>query len=568
MKKIYTLAACLGIVSPLLAQSPIDAYQLSQQDLRGTARFMSMGGAFGALGGDLSSLSQNPAGIGIYRYNELGFTLDLQANSTKSESQGFSTSTDNTRFYLNNIGGVATVRLGNSIVPNINFGFTYNKAASFNRRYRGGIPNLGTSLSNYIAGIANDYNLTEESVRGTDSYDPYNPGYNQPYVPWIAVLGYDSYLIDPEVNKDHTAWYGQFGNGTRGSGKFDVYEKGGIDEYNIVIGGNIDNVLYWGMNFDIVSVDYKIQTDWTESLQDAYVYNPEADRVQQMQSDWRLRDHYRVNGTGFNYQFGVILKPIQELRVGVAFHTPTFYNLTETFYNEQIDYYYPFMDQPDYVRTNGGIPSTNDINLRSPWKVIASVAGVIGSKFIVSLDYEWNNYRGMRYSSPSYDYGYDDWWYDGPEWWWAPALKSTPKGAPSSYEKDPIGFTNDKIREIYRASNTIRVGAEYRITPNFSVRAGYNYTTSPVTSKAKDNLLSIPASGTVASYRLDNQTSYVTAGLGYKFKGFYVDLAYVWKHQTSDFYPFSPDPSNPLSAANSKLTLNSSQVALSMGYKF
>ena len=139
MKKIYTLAACLGIVSPLLAQSPIDAYQLSQQDLRGTARFMSMGGAFGALGGDLSSLSQNPAGIGIYRYNELGFTLDLQANSTKSESQGFSTSTDNTRFYLNNIGGVATVRLGNSIVPNINFGFTYNKAASFNRRYRGEI---------------------------------------------------------------------------------------------------------------------------------------------------------------------------------------------------------------------------------------------------------------------------------------------------------------------------------------------------------------------------------------------------------------------------------------------
>lgn len=70
------------------AQSAIDAYRFSQPDLRGTARFMGMGGAFGALGGDLSTLSQNPAGIGVYRSNELGFTLDLDVQKSTSDARG------------------------------------------------------------------------------------------------------------------------------------------------------------------------------------------------------------------------------------------------------------------------------------------------------------------------------------------------------------------------------------------------------------------------------------------------------------------------------------------------
>ena len=49
-----------------LAQSQADAYRLSQTELTGTARFVSMGGAFGALGGDISVMSYNPAGLAIY----------------------------------------------------------------------------------------------------------------------------------------------------------------------------------------------------------------------------------------------------------------------------------------------------------------------------------------------------------------------------------------------------------------------------------------------------------------------------------------------------------------------
>ena len=104
MKKIL-LATLLGVVpSVLLGQSAIDAYQLSQGDLKGTARFVSMGGAFGALGGDLSTLNQNPAGIGVYRSSEVGVTMDINMQSTKSNSMGYSLSENQTKVYCPNFG--------------------------------------------------------------------------------------------------------------------------------------------------------------------------------------------------------------------------------------------------------------------------------------------------------------------------------------------------------------------------------------------------------------------------------------------------------------------------------
>ena len=237
------------------AQSVPSAYSISQQDLRGTARFMSMAGAFGALGGDLSTLGQNPGGIGIYRSNEIGFTVGLDMIGSKATSGGFSNTENMTRFNLNNIGGVFTMKLPGSVMPNLNFGFTYNKGASFNRRYKGLIPNLQTSMSNYIAGISNAYDLNEADVSYGDNYDPYNPPVGTRTVPWLAVLGYYGFLTTPEVRSDEsTDWYGQFGDGTSGVGAFDVEERGSVDEYNIALGGNINNVVFWGMDFDITSL--------------------------------------------------------------------------------------------------------------------------------------------------------------------------------------------------------------------------------------------------------------------------------------------------------------------------
>lgn len=556
------------------AQSVPSAYSISQQDLRGTARFMSMAGAFGALGGDLSTLGQNPGGIGIYRSNEIGFTVGLDMIGSKATSGGFSNTENMTRFNLNNIGGVFTMKLPGSVMPNLNFGFTYNKGASFNRRYKGMIPNLQTSMSNYIAGISNAYDLNEADVSYGDNYDPYNPPVGTRTVPWLAVLGYYGFLTTPEVRSDEsTDWYGQFGDGTSGVGAFDVEERGSVDEYNIALGGNINNVVFWGMDFDITSLDYRISSVWSESLDNAYVYNPNTERVGRMQADWSLYDNYRLNGTGFSYRLGVIVKPIQELRLGLAFHTPTYYNLNETYYDTHLDYDYPFPTKDNSTWANDGYSAGNSFNFSTPWRVIASMAGVIGNKLIVSTDYEWNGYKHMKYSEAD-NYGYYDPWYDWDnpwewgDWYGAPSRSRADNGSPRADYMNANDFANSIIKKVYRDTHTFRIGAEFRVLPSFSVRAGYSYTTSPVTTEVKDYRVDVPGTGIMSNYSLDNQTQHVTCGVGYKHKGFYLDLAYAYKYTSSEYFPFSPDISDPASAVRSKLEFNKSSIALSMGYKF
>lgn len=580
MKQLFTILALSAIPMSVCAQSVPTAVAVSRHDLRGTARFMSMAGAFGALGGDLSCLSQNPGGIGIYRSNDVGFTLGLDFNNSTSESQGLSIGMSNTNFNLNNIGGVFTLKMNSSTVPNVNFGFTYNKVADFNRRFKGSIPQLRTSLSNYIAGVSNQYGLNEADVSYGDNYDPYNPPYGNRTVPWITVLGYYGFLTTPEGDPDNPQWYGQFGDNTHGQGNFDVQEKGSVDEYNIAIGGNIANTVFWGVDLGITSMDYRISSIWNEDLQNAYVFDPNTSNVGQMDASWAMFDNYRLNGTGVNFKLGVILKPIQELRIGFAFHTPTYYTLNETYYDEHLDYSYPFYTKDNSTWANDGLANVNSLSLTTPWRVIASVAGVIGQKFILSADYEWATYGSIKYGDADTSTYYDPWWdWDNPwydwggwgDWYYSPSKKGASRAGSgdSRYSySSPNDYANAKIEEIYRDTHTLRLGAEYRVIPSFSIRAGYSFSTSPVKQEARDNRVSVPGTGILTNYSLDNSTNIVTCGVGYKYKGFYVDLAYLYKNMSSDYYPFAVDTSAPNTAAKSKVTFNDSNVALTMGYKF
>jgi len=66
IKIIFT--AFLIVCSFLLkAQTLSQGLLFSRNNTSATARALSLGNNMGALGGDLSSLSQNPAGLGLYR---------------------------------------------------------------------------------------------------------------------------------------------------------------------------------------------------------------------------------------------------------------------------------------------------------------------------------------------------------------------------------------------------------------------------------------------------------------------------------------------------------------------
>lgn len=547
MKKYLLLIAAISGASAISAQSAMDAFQVSQQDIKGTARFMSMAGAFGALGGDMTVLNQNPGGIGVYRSSEVGFTLNLDCQKSKATSQNISHNQDKTRFYLNNIGYIGTFRLPSKVVPNLNFGFTFNKTASFNRQYRGAVPRLDMSLSNYIAGINNNNDITVADLESTGSYDPYNPNDGGFTSPWISILGYDSYLVTPTGNEDNPEWVGQWGQGTNGSGYFTVEETGSLDEYNISFGGNIANILFWGMDFGIVDMNYTSRTVWGESLENAYVPAGRDNSLVRANADWSLYNYYNLKGTGFNYKLGFIVRPIQELRLGFAFHTPTWYTLNQTFYGD-IDYRYDNTSiKPGMAQTNNGYDGYNSSYFHTPWKIIASAAGVIDHKFIISADYEWTGYKGMKYSdNTGYDY-----------WDWNP-----------SYTADPYFDVNNDIKTYYKPMNTIRIGAEFRPISSFSVRAGYAHSSSPVTAEAKEGKTTIYTAGTNTSFAFDNSTDYITCGLGYRKGGFYVDAAYVYKHRTSEFHAYAQDPASSIKSPSAEISSDDHQVVLTMGFKF
>lgn len=583
MKYTGLILSALAISVPFAAsaQTAVEALEFTQSDMKGTARFMSMGGAFGALGGDISTISQNPGGIGVYRGNDFGFTLNLDCQRSKATSQGVSINNDQTKFLLNNIGAVLTLRLNSSAVPNLNFGFTYSKDASFNRRYSGFVPQLSNSMTNYIAALTNDdgngYPYTENDMTTTDSFDPYFPNDGGVAAPWISILGYQSYLTTPiysgnDVDKSNPNWIGQWGTGTTGTGQFNVEEYGAIDSYNIALGGNIANVVFWGMDFDIVNFNYGRNTLWGENLAGAYVEG--NDGIERTTSNWSLNNYYHASGTGFNYKLGLILKPIQQFRLGFAIHTPTWYSLNEE-YGATTNYRYGSMNQYESKQTNGGYLATTDVNFRSPWRFIASAAGVIGGRFILSFDYEWTGTTGMKFSEPSYDnydYGYDDGWGDwGDDWWGYNRPAQKPDYISRAYYNDAYGYTNQDIKIYTKSTNTVRLGAEFRVTNNFSVRAGYSHVSSPIKEKAADGGEIIYTSDLNPSYRFDKDTNYATCGLGYRGKHFYADLAYVYKNTKSTFHAFTPDPDHQyggLESPKADLSFSNSQILLTLGVRF
>lgn len=574
MKKLLSITAVALYVATAYSQSAIDAYRLSQPDLKGTARYMSMAGAFGALGGDLSVISHNPGGIGVYRNSDLGFTVDLDLQSAEATSNFGKYGIKQTKFLLNNIGVVWTLKLSNATCPNLNFGFTYNKNASFNRRYKGNI-GLTNSLSNYIAAVTTAGGYNDSQLAGAGDDDPYNPsqGYG---APWLSILGYNSYLISPINNNQYI---GQWGSNTKGLGMFDVQESGGIDSYNIAFGGNISNIVFWGMDFDITRMNYNINPIWGENLDNAIVGDDNG-QLSRMSAQWSLNNLYNCSGTGFNYKLGFIVKPIQELRLGFAFETPTWYNLTETFAAD-VAALYGGTDK-DNVSTNDGWPGYNNVNFRSPWKINASAAAVLFNKLILSAEYEWTQYKKMSFSTPSYwgnggDYWDDDFYPDYP--WdypypWDPFFSKASNFDPY-IARDSYYNTNRDIKEIYSNTNTLRVGAEFRIIPQLSIRAGYSHVSSPVNTKLETNAM-VTTAGTIPNYRFDNTTNYITGGIGYKINQFYIDLAYVYKNMSAEYHAFSSFLQENADYANgvfvpsqtASLSLKNSQIILSAGFKF
>lgn len=533
MKKL--LSAAIALV-PLIvsAQSAVDVNSLSQTELRGTARFMSMGGAFTALGGDLSTLNQNPAGIGVYRRSEIGVTIDLSGRKITAETPSNSIGTTQTKFNCDNFGYVGTARLDGAL-RTFSWGVSYNRLASFDRRFTAYQNPSPSSLTDYIASFTNGAN--ENDLVFGDGYNPYFDSNED----WLSILAYNSYMINPLNNTSTNQYRGLTGPGTVADSQSEVYESGYTDEYSIDFGGNVSDVVMWGIGFGITDVNVNRTTYYSESMSNAQVASASTGSLVTGDAGYTLGNYSTTSGNGFNLKLGLIFKPINEFRVGLAVHTPTWYHFNTAAYAD-VDYsYYNPAEYQNSTNPLKGYEYTEDAaynyRITSPWKMMVGMAGVIGSRAIISADYEHQAYNQAKLS-------YQNGW--------------------GSYESDD--YVNDDTKAYFKAADILRIGAELRVTPSFSLRAGYSYTSTTTKQDVLDGRTEVFTAGMNPAYTLHRGSNLVSVGFGYRYQAFYIDAAYVYRNRKSTYCAFTPYDGVMAPSADLSETTNSGIV--SVGFKF
>ena len=514
----YILFSLSLLAGPLYAQGEVDAARFSREDLHGTARAMSMGGAFGALGGDQTGVSINPAGIAVYRSSEVVGTVNLSQERSTVGSQEM----NKTRFDMDNLGFVGYFPLRNDVMPLVNFGFSFNKLKSFNKNISAiGSPN--STMLDYIAdrsaGVHPDL-----LQMGDNLPDPFMGDQ-----PWLAILGYNSWLIDPV--DDEGTFYDPVTNESGAINEIHLQERGYIDNYDFTVGTTFNHVLNLGLSLSIKDISYSLTSDYLEDFNNG---------------GYTLTNWLTTSGAGVSAKIGAIYRPTNAIRFGLAYHTPTWYALSETYEAQIDDDMSAYVSDPDYEpAVTSSQRFSNDYDLKTPGKWVASMAGVFGNAFIASIDYELVDYSKMSLSAPSGTNDEDGW-----------------------YASD-----NEYIAMDFKPASTVRLGMEYRFTPQFSGRVGYAWMQNPYESVlAEKGDAFIRNSNTV--YRIEGDTNYFTGGIGYRFnRNFFLDLAVVYKTETDDLYPFP----NLWTENRDELVIDASPFSLknqsirglvTLGYKF
>lgn len=511
------------------AQNEMDAYRYSKNDLTGTARSVSMGGAFGALGGDISGVSINPAGIGVYQTSEIVTTLNFQNSKVQTEMNAGKVDESKFKVNFDNLAFVSVFPIfDNDVVRSINIGFSYNRLKNFDRKYNAIGNNLSYDLSAYMADRATNNGRPASAIAlgdgGNDWRDIWR---NQD---WLSVLAFNGHIIDEKTPVGSGQYVPASPEYAAYSDLF-VEEKGSVSTYDFNIGTTFSDIVSVGATLSLTDINYRMYSSYIEDYQNSGSF-------------WggqELQNWMRTDGTGWQVTAGVIVKPVQELRIGVSYHSPTWYNMTDYFaadlssdFADGTSSYIASFSDPNSDRSEDAI---YDYKMRTPDKWTLSLAGVIGGKAIISADYELTNYaNNMKL--------FDD----------RGNALATGTGDPNAY-----------IKNDFRNASTVRVGAEYRITDQFSARVGYSWMQSPF----KNEVIDFPGDHEVVTdsraatqYILDGTTNYFTYGMGYRFsRHFYTDIAFVMKSQKDDLYAFT-------GADKTTFKTNNFQGLLTLGYRF
>lgn len=505
MKQLFIIAALIVITTMSgVAQNIDDALRYSQTYQMGTARFNSMGGAFTALGGDASSLSQNPAGIGVYRSSEFTLTPMLLNGQTTSYFKNNNTEDNMFDFNVSQLGVILSFNQAEKTkgLLSFNFGYAMNQKNNFGN-------------SSIIKGIGNNSSMTDYWADMASNGYPEGGGFYSDELVNDTYLAWKSFLIDTLSNQ-FTSYGSAFSNYGENSPVYGqtikrlVASEGTSSEHALSFGGNISDKFFFGATIGINSFDYRSTYTHSETV-------PTALNHPSLLSSFSYDLTYSNSGTGANFKFGAIYRPIEPLRLAFAFHTPTVYKIDE-YVSDNISAYY---SGTTARRANTSYSASNKLTtyeyrLKTPAKALFGAAYQLGKLGIVSVDYELVNYSNAKFSQTGDGYDYS--------------------------------AKNAEIDNLLKMSNNLRLGAEFRISKLY-LRGGYAYYGAP---------------WSVGDINSGKDINIVSGGLGFRSNHFFADFSYsgMFNNQTYILY------TAPTETAIADIDGIRNHFALTFGFRF
>ncbi len=407
------------------AQNTSDALRYAQDNLNGTARFRGMSGAFGALGGDFSALSVNPAGSAVFLNNQAAVTLSNFSRKNESNYFGTESKEKENSFDLNQIGAVWVFdsRDETSNWRKFTVAVNYENTNNFDDKLFSNGNNPTNSISQYFLSYANGprFNNTFENdqvfIGTTANIIATNPEANgNPYISSVPAGG--NYYQENSVTS----------RGYNGKMSFNF-----ATQYK--------DRFYFGVNLNAHFTDYATKSSFYED----YLDTPGSSSSAGLQAS-RFNNELYTYGSGFSFQLGAIAKVTDNLRLGASYESPTWYQLQDETYQIMV------VDCADCGFSGGQNviePSTFNLiydtyRLQTPGKYTGSLAYVFGTAGLISIDYSMKDYSNTKFR-PNDSF---------------------------------FNSRNQEMESLLGTTSEIRVGAEARAR-QWSFRGGYRFEQSP-----------------------------------------------------------------------------------------
>ncbi len=404
----------------LFSQNHVDALRYSYLEPLGTARFSALSGSFSSLGGDLSSIHQNPAGLAIYRTDEVGFTLNAQVITNEAKYFNNSFQSDESIFYLQNFGYVKTFRQNKNKWNRFSFGLTYNRLKDFNED----IIIFGNSSESRVHSFLNNsQGLNFEDLN-----------------PFSEYLAFSTFLIDTlgQTNIYESA----INSNINDISHQNIIERNGyMDEVSMSMSGAYNDLLFMGLQLGFVGINYRELNSYTESD-----FTPNNDYEWGDLDQFIYSQNLNVSGGGVNYKLGLILKPVKFLRIGAAYHSKTHFQIEENWESSMTT---------SFTNENMGVISDispygfGSYTLKTPSKTISSLGFIIAKKGLINVELEQIDYSSSKLEADYYNF-----------------LEE-----------------NSNISNFYTKTKNIRVGTEWNFG-DISLRAGLAVYENPLSSNS------------------------------------------------------------------------------------